>query len=446
MSNRKAAGNMSDNQEQSNSAADEVVLDLNFVPAWAREAPGPGHYEFREPPRRRASRESRGRDDRRRREPVRRRRPDDRSEGSEQRPAVRPSPQKPLPPVDVLFVPEQKELSSIVRRIRAVRRAYPVIEVAALFASNPQACRVKIEIQRVEAGSELFQCKKCGTVSSRRDMMVSHIMDRHVGDYFDCEEIETEAPTGTFVCVAKCGLSGTLLGPPNHHSYAERVKEAHSTRYSEMSFEDYKSRIEMVHDVEVIDKWKEEFRRQVQYRRKDKGEASEGTVQWTDVEATMIRDIVPGLIATSQRVLFPVALIREIPDAGLRHLVESVWAREKKQPISISFALRAAFKHKHLKLFRAGGKKGHYFVTSIEPAPLNAEHVIESIKEVLTHLHEQPGCNRGDLVSALRSGESEESEAGREVLAPLGWMIEKGHIIEFSNGTLSVPLGRRRAC
>ena len=62
------------------------------------------------------------------------------------------------------FVPEQKQLSAVVRRIHGARRAYPVIEAAALFASNPQACRVKIESLPGGDDTQLFQCKKCGTV------------------------------------------------------------------------------------------------------------------------------------------------------------------------------------------------------------------------------------------------------------------------------------------
>jgi pilus assembly protein TadC len=35
------------------------------------------------------------------------------------------------------------------------------------------------------------------------------------------------------------------------------------------------------------------------------------------------------------------------------------------------------------------------------------------------------------------------SKEAMEALQPLSWLIERGHIIEFFNGTLSIPLGRR---
>jgi len=56
-------------------------------------------------------------------------------------------------------------------------------------------------------------------------------------------------------------LSGIILGPPNHHSYTDKVKEIHRTRFSDMSLEDYRNRIEVLHDPLLVEQWKEEFRK-----------------------------------------------------------------------------------------------------------------------------------------------------------------------------------------
>jgi hypothetical protein len=39
----------------------------------------------------------------------------------------------------------------------------------------------------------------------------------------------------------------------------------------------------------------------------------------------------------------------------------------------------------------------------------------------------------------LCPGETQDSPVALEALAPLRWLVEKGHVIEFFNGTLSVP-------
>ena len=107
----------------------------------------------------------------------------------------------------------------------------------------------------------------------------------------------------------------------------------------------------------------------------------------------------------------------------------------------MSFAMRAAFRHMHLHLFKAGKIN---FVTHIKPRPIKPEDTIESIAEVLVFLKENPGSTRKHLLEILHPSLDPASKEAKEALQPLGWLIERGHIIEFFNGTLSVPLGSRR--
>jgi hypothetical protein len=82
------------------------------------------------------------------------------------------------------------------------------------------------------------------------------------------------------------------------------------------------------------------------------------------------------------------------------------------------------------------------FVTAVEPVPLDPSVAIPSIKEVLSYLRENPGCTRQQMVQALRPEAEADSDDVKALLQPLYWLVDRGHIIEFFNGTLSVPLGR----
>ena len=81
--------------------------------------------------------------------------------------------------------------------------------------------------------------------------------------------------------------------------------------------------------------------------------------------------------------------------------------------------------------------------TAVRPAPLDPEHAVDNIREVLLHLRAHPGCTRAQLVATLRPDAAVDTETASEVLSPLGWLIERGHIIEFYDGTLSVPMSRK---
>ena len=74
-------------------------------------------------------------------------------------------------------------------------------------------------------------------IALKEETLYQHMIKEHIDDFMVKEEHEGEMPSGSFSCVAQCGFSGTLLGPPNHHSYAEKIKEIHSHGYRNMSLE-----------------------------------------------------------------------------------------------------------------------------------------------------------------------------------------------------------------
>ncbi|MBT8043258.1 MAG: hypothetical protein KJN98_08815, partial [Pontiella sp.] len=135
-------------QEEHKDARD-IILDLNFVPQWARKPPGENHYSKRETtdrarPRRKDDRRPprrEGRKDERPRKP--------RPERSD-RPVRKAPPREPIKelPVTVTFLPEQKRLASLVRQIHHSRRAYPLMDLANLLIHDAEGYLVKIEANK----------------------------------------------------------------------------------------------------------------------------------------------------------------------------------------------------------------------------------------------------------------------------------------------------------
>ena len=448
---------------------EDLILELNFIPEWARKPPVPGYFDAPDektgrPDRRgrsdqhgrRGRSDGRGRMDRpdaarkpkeaissertfRRPDASRKPKEAVSSERTFRRP-VRAVPERvPSLPLKVSFLPDQKRLAGVVRRISAARLSYPLVDLAYLFLTKPKSCHVKLEADD-RSGLHLYQCKLCRMTASDSDVLVRHIVKDHLEDYFRKEEVIVDPPSGQFVCIARCRLSGILLGPPNHHSYAAKVNEVHGARYAHMSMEEYKKNIEMIHDPELIEKWKEESRKQIFYFSRKEAD-SEHRLKLADVEAFMLKDVVPALMQKERRVILPVETARKIEDMPLLRCVREAWAKESKTFITLSFALSGAFHHMDLYLFRAG--RGSNFVSSTCPSPLNPDYVVDSIREVLTYLREHPGCSRVDLVKGIRSGVDMDSPEAGKVLAPLSWLVEKGHIIEFFNGALAVPIQGR---
>jgi len=58
-------------------------------------------------------------------------------------------------------------------------------------------------------------------------------------DFYQVNVVESDPIKGSFSNVARCRLSGTLLGPTNHHAYQPQLRSLYEQRFSRrMSFHD----------------------------------------------------------------------------------------------------------------------------------------------------------------------------------------------------------------
>jgi hypothetical protein len=472
-----------------------LSLDLELAPAWAKKAPEVHHQRFADDPRggtddRRRS--GGGRDSRRGPDSGRDRRPPprggsapdfrrDRGSGSSQPDRGAPRPERnafhsdlrrpderrdfrpvrealPPLPLEIRVLPDQKALGAVIRKIQTSHRAYPLRDIARLFLDNDSAYQIRIEPPKGEA-LPLFQCKVCSIPALSEEEIRAHVLATHLGEFFDVSEIETDPPAGNFVCVARCGLSGELLGPPNHHSYSTRVQEMLRTRFASMGAEAYRARIEMVRDPEAVNQWRESCRKKTVYRRKRPAAAAapepaepapEGAapaaaeaevplgpaMERAAAEMVFQREILPEQILCVKHMVCPAAAVRRTPSPRLLETVRETMNRELRFPASLFFALRGAFRHRALHLFRASSERGPEFVVVRAPTALDASHVVSELRQVLEYINQTPGCTRQELLHALAGGD----EAHVAHLATqLNTLVEKAHVIEFYNGVLSPP-------
>ncbi|NCC53102.1 MAG: hypothetical protein EOM20_18075 [Spartobacteria bacterium] len=453
----------------------DVILELNFVPTWARRPPGVNPYQHvgeddqktdrkrhdrrspdgrrDRPPRRDGNRGPRpGPQGERPPRPANRtdRRPDQRrgpgpGDRREPRPEREPRVDIPRLDVDVSFVPERRRLGVVVRQIRSANRAYPLQDVAALFLGKPENYLIKLELRRGEgkrSDVRLYQCEKCKCIYTEKEALIGHMLSLHLDDYFDVEEQQVEPPAGNFVCVGRCRLSGELLGPPNYHGFNERFQELHRTRFAHMRVEDYHKQIEMLHEPELIEQWKQSCCSRKVYRNKG-GSEEVREMNWPEAEHFFTQHIAPSVIKPAARAIVPADVMQKMPGSPLRDIVRDAWHKEDRYPLSLMLALRPAFRHMHLFLFKAAGNTS--FVTAVHPSPLDPTHAVSNIRNVLEFLGEHPGCKRQDIASFLCPDQPLDSKEVAEALSPLRWLIEKGHVVEFFDGTLSIPSSGRRS-
>jgi hypothetical protein len=253
-----------------------IDLSLSFAPSWAKEGDsaqrisklaekhgggedrpqrGKGRGDWqdrssrpeRRPPRReggdRPPRRDGGRDSRR----------DERRPEREARPAPAPA----LNGWNVTFMPDRHGMDGLAKQIKASAKAYPLFDLARLVLEKSE--RYLVEFKRTsDSATALFQLKSDGSLWLTEGEAVAHALATQLDKFYRRERVSVDPPKGVYPFVAVCGMSGTLLGPPNYHDYQTKLIKLHAERFANMPFEAFKSRIRMERDESFIEKWKEE--------------------------------------------------------------------------------------------------------------------------------------------------------------------------------------------
>jgi len=444
----------------------DLVVDLNFVPTWARKPNGDSNpYQNQDFSGREERRDRGPRRDQRRNERTGSRPPkssgggpgqdgprgDQRGDdgrrnqrtggGGRPHPSNSRYPQREeriYLPIEISFIPDRDRLGAVVRQLHAVKRAFPLTYLSGLFLTKPDHHMLKLE-SRTKEGSDpiqFFQCRKTKVIFLSREALMDYLVRTHLDQHFERIELTIEPPTGNFVCVGQCKRSGILLGPPNYHGYNERLLDVHRTKFPQIGLDQYRNTIEMVKDPAIIEKWKEECRTQVRYRPKETPEA-EATLTLSQAESQFNEKYAPSYIQTGTKMIMPASAVNSITDEKLLYVLKAAWNREDRFPLSLMLALRPAFRRMRLHLFKAG--KDETFVTAIPPKALDAEHAIDSIKDMVVLISAHPGWSRKQLVEKLYPGKTVDDPEVIEKMSSLAWLIDKGHIIEFFNGTYAIP-------
>lgn len=473
----------------------ELDLDLQLLPAWARQSSTENRYaKFEGEPeqaheRRRGDRP--GRPDQWRDRPPRRDRPPGPRPGGprpadgprsgppqrgEGRPDRRPHPHPrredrreaafeppaPLPEINLSFTPDDKGVESLARQIRLTGRAYPLFDIAVLILKKAERFQVQFSVKRGADGNvlqPLFVCSLDESLWLSQDEVLAHVLRQHFGTFYQTERVATDPPKGIYTFVAQCGMSGVILGPPNYHDYQTKLRKLHAERFARMPFEVFKSRVKIVKDEAVVRKWVEEQSWKTEYVCLNLPEPKRlGTRE--EVEQHFREVHLANLLKTVDSFTAPGGAQRTAMSAPLQALVRRGLDEQRRFPLRVATVLSQQFGNHGLQFFKVNKTVTH--VSVARPRYLDIENTVvsEGVRRIVELINTMPGCNRRKLIETLApspappappAGPAGPAEAGvapaapaeaaptqeqTAVIADLHWLAHQGHVIEFSDGRM----------
>jgi hypothetical protein len=426
------------------------LLDLKLLPAWVNEQKNYAHYEGDEggPVERAAMHPRRGRD-----RPSRKAKPPrvfkKTGQGDRRLPARRQARQgkdrhKPFDvasEVAIHFLPRAPAVENVAAQIKSGSVAYSLFALARLFLEKPERYGVRLA---TKPESPLYRLGESGAISADQQFLENNAFRFAKEDFYKIDITQSDPIKGNFSNVARCKLSGTLLGPTNHHDYQRHLRNLYEQRFSRrMSFADYQRQIEIVNDPAAVEQWKEEARKVTTFTTLREG--TQATfASAIEAERHFRQHYLPSLIRTTQEIAIDGVLSRRLPDRALHRVIEDAWTRETRSPSKMMQELAGKFREAGLNIFRH--RRGMLFVSPIRVRPLVQESaaVSSAVSAILEALRATPGINRKELAEKLILDlANEDAEQRKLALASdLHWLISEGYVIEFNDGSLDLPRGK----
>ena len=379
----------------------------------------------------------------------------------------------PLPEVNATLVPDEKGVESLARQIKMTGRAYPLFDIARLILQKPERYAIRFAVKKNAEGQTvqpLFVCALDETLWMSEEEVIAHVLLKHFATFYQAERTATEPPKGTYTFVAQCGLSGVILGPPNHHDYQNQLRKLHSERFARMPFDVFKARVKIVRDEAVVKKWVDDLSWKTEYiclnvpepLRLPSREEVEKHFRATHKESI--------IKAVDSQVVSGVA-VRAMRCQGLARLAREVTEDQRHFPLIMATNLSQQFAHHGLQFFKVNKTVTHVSVARPHFLDLEVTPVSDGVKRIVEFINAKPKCTRRKLMDALApspapapipvapipvapvEGEAtpkpvEPAEPTPEQTALIGdlhWLIHQGHVIEFANGVLETakkPLPR----
>ncbi len=392
----------------------------------------------------------------------------------EERREEQPAPPAPLPELNVAFIPEERGVEQLARQIKMTGRAYPLFQIALLILQKAE--RYSVQLTKKKAGdpaTPLFVCALDDSPWTHDEEAVAHVLKNHFATFYQAERTATEPPKGVYTFVAQCGLSGTILGPPNYHDYQNQLRKLHAEKFSRMPLDLFKARVKIVMDEALVKKWVEDQSFKTQYICLNVPEPlTLATLE--DVEKHFRATHKDAIIKPVETVTVAGLPSRSLRSAGLQRLIRQEWEHQKFFPLPIATKLSQQFAHHGLQFFKVNKTVTHVSVARPQFLDLATTPVSENIKRIVEYINTNPKCTRRKLIEALaptpkqtiieinpeaapapapeaegasaaasaqttKPAEPAAPEATPEqtaVLVDLHWLIHQGAVLEFADGRM----------
>ena len=428
------------------------------------------------------------------------------------RPDFRGLPREPVGPYispyfGVTFYPEDQSFSALAQAIRKSCRTFELFYIAKSVVDKND--RFVAVVQRLdpsarpgEAASAQPAAKAApffisvpdGVPFETEDAAINHVMEKHLGSFFDVSDVEIDAPKGNFQVINRCPITGTLLAPPNYHRYLQILQQHHAANVR-IPFDAYKARVESVREPELIAQWLEKMKKATRYTLKSKAPVATPAAVEATASAEPASDAAPAaesapatdspaapaadapvalyfdsledarqyllnaarekIVRSVEQLRFPGRILDTIPASSeLRRAVEGALERQRRFPLDTANALRGRLRRESFTIFKKGSKGISYVCAVKRRFRVPGQSFSDSLSALINLIEKQPMVKESELPEKLlgiapRTAPVEGADAATysaeeqakllKLKGDLRYLVKEGYVTEFVDGSLFTP-------
>lgn len=338
----------------------------------------------------------------------------------------------PAEGVRVTLIPDAQAVHLIGKEVHQVARVYPLFDVAKILLAERGRCRAMFEVQ--ESRAPMFKGKLDDSLFLTREEAARHLWNSDLKTQFIEEEVvDVDPPSGNFQSVAKCGLTGMWLGPPNFHTYQVNLRRLHRECFPTMPFAAYSAKVRTERGEEAVNAWLETMKKKTRWRIKGDGEEA-----WIDdrseAERALATRVFDDAFETTHRAEVNAAIPPKNLSPSLLVSLKLAGNHARNHPAILIPAVCKAVEAEHLPVFKRQGK---LFTGPARPHPLPPGQTLAERPAVIVEWirANKPAKLEGLWKAVLPEGSS---APPAEYAADLFWLLHQGHILLFTDDTLVV--------
>lgn len=343
----------------------------------------------------------------------------------------------PAAGVKVLIEPNTDALHLIAKEVAHVARVYSLFDIAKTLMSQRERFHGVFTVD--ESKPALYHGHRDHSLWLTKEEAVQHFWKADWrGDLYEEEEVEIDGPSGNFQVVAKCGLSGKVLGPPNYHAYQVTIRQVHRELFANMPFDRYAAKIITERSEEAVQAWLHTMKTKLRWKPVGQEEA-----EWLDdrsaVEQHFLNNRFPEMYVATHKVEIPANTPVKYFSPSLLVSFKNSARHSGGHPAIIIPTVCSLLEKEHLPVFK---KQGKLYAGPSRPHPIPEETTFsDRLEKIVSWMRENPETKLAKLwKSVLPEAEPDPSS---EWLADLYWLLSQGHLLLFADDTLILPLRRK---